>query len=104
LFLIWQWKFVATTCRLKSVSSGRGTGTRGAGTATTGRGIPDLSSEHGHQFFDLAGFTLRAGQLLGVPLGQAEIFKMVTALFTLELINRHRQNLGWFILIFTVKD
>ena len=72
------------------MSSGGGTGTRGAGAATAGRRIPDLSAEHRHPFFDLSGFTLGAGQFLGVPLGEAEILKMVTAFFTFKLINRHR--------------
>jgi hypothetical protein len=74
----------------KSVSSGRTAGGGGAGTATAGRSISDFPPEDGHQFFDLSGFALRTSQFLRVTLGEAEILKMMTALFTLKLINRHR--------------
>jgi hypothetical protein len=89
LFLFWQWKFVVTTCHLRSVSSGGAAGGCSAGATTAGGGIAYLSAKHGHQFFNLSGFALRTDQFFCVTLGEAEILKIVAAFFTVELINRH---------------
>jgi hypothetical protein len=97
-----SWKFVVTTCHLRSVSSGGAAGGCRAGAATAGRRITDLSPEDGHQFFNLSGLTVRAGQFLCIPRREAEILKFVAALLTVEFINRHGRNLK-FILIFLGK-